>query len=90
MAEKGVGGCVDPGVIAPPIYSFLELITSKVIAVPRSTIMKGASYLAIAPSAFAILSAPNVSGSGIFMKKLKELLWETCITLFSFFRRAIV
>ena len=45
-----------PGAITPPIYEFF-FITSKVVAVPKSTIIK-LPFLSFTAIAFAILSEP--------------------------------
>jgi len=47
-----------PGAIIPPLYSPIFVITSKVVAVPKSKIIQFFLYFLYAPTAFAILSEP--------------------------------
>src|SRR3989338_7013733 len=51
-----------PGVITPPKYSPPFDTASNVVAVPKSTIIKGPPYLSYPATALTILSAPTSFG----------------------------
>ena len=55
-----------PGAMVPPIYSASGVIAQNVVAVPRSITISGPPYLAWAPTAFTILSAPTCLGLSYF------------------------
>ena len=51
-----------PGAIAPPRYSRLGVTASKVVAVPKSTMMSPCGHLSYAATALTMRSAPTSRG----------------------------
>src|SRR5665648_1287909 len=51
-----------PGAIVPPRYSAFSVMAQKVVAVPKSMIIKGPSYFVRPATALTILSAPTCFG----------------------------
>ena len=54
---------ITPGVMAPPRYSPFAVTTSRVVAVPKSTMMAGPPNSRWTATAFTIRSAPTSKGS---------------------------
>ena len=78
---------MTPGQINPPEYAPLLSTTSNVVAVPKSTIMKGGSYLSIAAIELMILSSPTSAGliTLNFINASKSEVFNSLIERFSKF-----